>query len=106
MKIPTITTTIDPAEMRAKYSRVLCQDGDVQVTATAEIVSETQDGDNYHFQMGLDYPRRGTHTSISFKTRQTQDGQTLTLPPVKHWMTQEDFDGMLKDVPVKVPTFY
>jgi len=106
MDIPIITTTIDPKQMRANHGRILCLDGGLQITATAEIVNETKDGTGkYHYQIGLDYPRRSTRPTVSLAIHTTKEGKSVAIAPPKHWMTQEDFDGMLKGLPVKVPTY-
>jgi hypothetical protein len=105
--VPYITTTIDPKEIRAKHNRVLCQDGEFQVTGYAEIVNEDIDTKTGKFivQIGLDYPNRSTRGTVSLAIPARKDGKMVAVGPIKHWMTQEDFDGMLKGVPVKVPTY-
>ena len=105
--IPIITTKVDPKEIRAKYSMVLCQDGEFPVTATAEIVNEDYDKatETFRLQIGLDYPRRSAGNSVGLAMPARKDGKLVAIVPPKHWMTQDDFDGMLKGVPVKVPTY-
>jgi hypothetical protein len=102
-----IRTKIDPKEIRAKYSRVLCQDGEFQVTADAEIVNEDYDEarQEHLLQIGLHYPRRSTRTVIMSAIPARQDGKRVAVKPPEHWMTQEDFDGMLKGEHVEVPTY-
>jgi hypothetical protein len=102
-----IRTKIDPKAIRAKHSRVLCQDGEFQVTADAEIVNEDYDEatQEHLLQIGLHYPRRSTRNVIIFAIPARKDGKSVAVKPPEHWMTQEDFDGMLKGDPVKVPTY-
>jgi hypothetical protein len=108
MSNPLITTTIDPKEVRAKHSRILCQDGEFPVTADAEIINEDYDPatKTYTLQIGLHYPHRSTRPTISLAIPARKDGKMVAVKPPEHWMTQEDFDAHLRGEPVKVPTHY
>jgi hypothetical protein len=105
--VPYIITNIDPKEIRAKHNRILCHDGEFEITAYTEIVNEQYDPatGKYRLQIGLDYPRRSTRPTISLAVHHTQDGKMVALAPQKHWMNQEDFERMLKNEPVTVPIY-
>ena len=78
------------------------------MTADAEIVNEDYDKTTgkYKLQIGLDYPSRSTRTIVSLAIQARKDGKMVAIAPPKHWMTQEDFDAMLKSEPIKVPTYH
>ena len=104
-----IRTTIDPKEIRAKHSSVLVRYEDaVQVTADLEILNEDFDPATKMFTMeiGLHYPRRSAHNLVSLAAPAKKEERSVAIKLPEYMLPQEDFDAIMRDEIIAVPSFY